>query len=101
MRMFCGYFTLLSELDEIKIYIEDTQLPIARLVCIALVYIWIHRLCHLYRDLGHNLQALVDKVESNHYFAARILEVIYRCLCPLKWATGHPILQELVEVVLY
>lgn len=102
MRMLCGYFTLLSNLNEIKIYSEYTQQRTAKLACIALVYLFIHRLCHLYQGLGRNLQALVDKAEYNHYVAARCLESIYRCLQLLRWSTTrHPILQQLVRVDIY
>ena len=99
MRMFCGYFTLLYNLNGIQIYSECTQQHTAKLICVALVYLFVHRLCHYYQALGRNLQALVDKSEHNHYVVARSLEPIYRCLQPLQWSTtNHPILQQLVSL---
>lgn len=101
-RLFCGYLTLLANLDHIEIYTEYTEQYTARLICVALVYLFTHRLYQLYRDMGRNLQALVAKEDSNHYFAARTLELMYTCLrisSPFDWSTtNYPISRQLVSL---
>ncbi|KAL3706438.1 hypothetical protein TMatcc_007449 [Talaromyces marneffei ATCC 18224] len=101
-RLFCGYVTLLANLDRIEIYTEYTEQYTAKSVCIVLVYFFIYRLCQLYQELGHNLQALVDETASNHYIVARALELIYGCrdiTTPIEWSTANrPFLRPLVKL---
>lgn len=101
-RLFCGYVTLLANLNHIEINTENPEQHTARLICIALVHLFIYRLYQLYQDLGRNLQALVTQEHSNHYFAARTLELMYNCLrnsSPFDWGTTNfPVSRQLVRV---
>lgn len=100
--MFCGYFGLLYNLDLIYVYSDYAHQHSARLICATLTYFFIDRLCRLYRDLGTNLQALVDQVDENHYLADWALETIYTCVrspLPIKWSTtNNSIIRPLVRI---